>query len=264
MFPDGPQRAVSQRACKVLRHGVRRPCVVEFAGIPGAGKTTAARRIADRLRMMSCPAVLGRPILGIHGGWKGHLSVIYEFLTTPWAWPLAWHLAVYAIGIRPLNLRRVGWLYVAIASVLALRRQTTTLGSPLTIWEEGPLHRIASLATEGTVSRHLTRRLLRVGRALASTSNWLVIFVPVRTEDALARIRMRPKGGSRFDWWDDELAQANLRIMGEALRNLVSGLSAGASPPVIVGDELSIDGKVRAISDRVLEWLGVTASEDGK
>jgi hypothetical protein len=205
---------------------VSRPLLIEFAGLPGAGKTTLVDRIVEMERQENLGILSFRHLS--HLEYRKNRTKQRLLRVTGAAALLVkkremmLHLLRYALSSPPFvrsRMRHV-WDFVALAQQLDGRRVSLPAGHRAELLDHGFVQTLGSLAVP-CVSARMEKLEACVARALAYWVDGLV-WVECSPGIALSRVRGRVGGGSRFDRWPDEVFRQNqttmLQVLGDAVR----------------------------------------------
>ena len=174
----------------------REPLLLEFVGLPGAGKTAVAARVVSELRArgITCAERRGR-----RGGKGAKGRRLFQRATSLVRnYDLTLSSLRFAAGVRPLRLtplsrafRLAGWarqLHAYAASDVEA-----------VVLDQGPLQDLWSLTVPGrswneAAARAAVRHLMQVTRMPR-----VLVYVNVDIETAAERLRQRGGTSSRFD-----------------------------------------------------------------
>jgi thymidylate kinase len=220
--------AIPMSAGSSLRGQARGPLVVEFVGLPGAGKSTVAARLAEAAGERASRWGSRKAI----GAGEVRRSIHYPrlglfFLRHPDELRAAVGLASNGSSWNPRRQYQVV-KYLSVWSYrLALARQR---GYEVIILEQGPVQDTWSLMLRGswpseTLESSVSRMILGAGLPYA------LVYFEVAAEAAAARIARRPTMESRFDHLDPAEATRQLTIQGERLERLFSGIVERTGAP---------------------------------
>lgn len=226
------------------------PVVLEFVGLPGAGKTTLARRVAERLEAegRSCHAPrFGRPASVRRSRLERALQLTSTYATMG---GLSVEVLRFGLAIRPLRPGRVRWLRELLDSVQSIVAAES--GSDFVLLDQGFLQAAWSATVHGTLpSPPVIERLVR--RA-AAFHGYRVIYIHLVVESgtALDRIAGRQGGRSRFD----RIPRSDAADLLAELRGRLDGI-VGCAARATTSPVLRLDGRasVEELTDTVVEFL---------
>lgn len=180
------------------------PLVIEFIGLPGAGKTTTAQIAIESLTSVGyhCFAqnTLENPesIEKKRGGILSKLRMLYHFLLSCVLYRnFAWNAFKFALTIKPfsfVNLRR----FIVLVVRLKFLRSKINGNYDLFILDQGLIQYVWSIAITGKQSGN-SNYLEGVLKSIINELSLYVIMVDVEAELAIKRIIARPTMRSRFD-----------------------------------------------------------------
>jgi hypothetical protein len=169
--------------------------IVEFAGLPGAGKTTICRHVTVPHRL------------------KASVS-LSEMRLQLALFPVAWHLFMLCIGTRPFDWSRL----LRAPSLVMLLRCYATNSLP-TVLDRGVIQKIWSILMDSRLYSKL--RLKRLMVAIRPFAPHCIAWVETPLEAAALRISQRSHGNSRFDRLPLEEINASLTEKSRLLSELV-------------------------------------------
>jgi thymidylate kinase len=222
--------------------------IIEFAGLPGAGKSTIAEGLvhAWRARGVGCESlreVLARQRRGTgFRFWRGAKVVLF-LLRQP---TLALALGRLAVSIRPWhrNLLARSWKTLQAIYFIELAKRVALRGcARFLVLDEGLFQALWSLQLYGTVSEgeSVRRFFARVRPSLPT----LLVLVDVGVPEAMGRMREREARGCRFDDMEPERVRQLLERNGPYLYETLGELARELTLQVI-----PIDGKA-AVGENV-------------
>jgi hypothetical protein len=234
---------------------VNRPLIIEFAGLPGAGKTTIVDRIAEMERQEHLGVLSFRHLSDL--AYRRNRTA-QRFLRVTGAIDLLvqkpgmmLHLLRYALWTKPLvrSGMRYMWDFVALADQLDRRRKDVPGEHRAELLDHGLVQTLGSIVLSCAPARCKSLETLAV-RALADWVDGLV-WVECSPETALSRVRHRVGGGSRFDRWPDEVFRQNQMTMLQVLDDTVQ--RAGRSGVPVLAVSSADPPELNAV--RVRAWL---------
>ena len=236
------------------RGEVNRPLIIEFAGLPGAGKTTIVDRIIEMERQENLGVLSFRHLSQLE--YKKNRTVQRLLRVTGAVGLLVkkpgmmLHLLRYALLSKPFARFRMWcvWDFVTLAEQLD-RRRAVPREHRAELLDQGFVQTLGSIVLPCAPARSEKLGAL-VARALADWVDALV-WVECSPETALFRVRRRVGGGSRFDRWPDEVFRQNqmtmLKVLGDAVQR-----AGRAGVPVLAVSSAEPPGVNAA---RVRAWL---------
>ncbi|WP_421693400.1 AAA family ATPase [Aestuariivirga sp.] len=204
----------------------RRDPIIEFVGVPGAGKSTIARALREIY-----PGLLGPQVP------RAPFRADARLLAAA---------AGLFLSLRPLAANDPNRFAKLIEAHYVYQHG---LAAPLLL-EQGLVQRLWSAVADRT--RYSPERLAAFARLLAGAGPDVIIWVSVRPEVAAARIHARPRGNSRYERMDEAEIIRRLGPAAELYATLVS-LYRQHSPAAIL--ELSSDEPVAANVERAAQFL---------
>ncbi len=169
--------------------------VVEFAGLPGSGKTTICRSLTvAHLTKATVPLTQLR---------VGFAEV-----------KLAWHLLLFCFSVRPLTLSR----FVRGVNLWALLRCYRPGQVPVVL-DQGLLHKTWSVMIDS--SSYSEPRLRRLISSMAPFGPTCLIWIDAPIDLAAKRIAQRKLGRSRFDRLPIEAIHDRLSSNSRVLERLL-------------------------------------------
>jgi len=204
----------------------RRPLLVEFTGLPGAGKTTIARALLPELARAGyrcvVPGRLGAPPEAAPEGSStlGKLGTLGGLISVSAGNPSAFFRTLaYAWGVAPKNLvtlRRMKTLLVR----LRLIQGAMGADCDLVVLDQGLIQNVWSITAAGEPPER-ERGLRPLVESLLVELSPLIVLVDIDVERAVERIGGRPTMDSRFDRMPAARAAALLERHREILERIV-------------------------------------------
>ena len=204
-------------------HGVHlEPFVLEFLGLPGAGKTAVAAKLVADLRARGVPCAERRaPRNPSEQMWQGRARRVAALVRDH---ELIAASLRFAASVRPRSLDRLARA-LRLSGWARQYRSYATSGVELIVLDQGPLQDVWSLTVPGRrwdepAMREVVRRILHtpgMGRAF--------VYVDVDVQTAAERLRLRRGSSSRFD----RLSPAQMRTWLETYEKSLTSLLAYAA-----------------------------------
>lgn len=202
------------------------PLVIEFIGLPGAGKTTIAQMVIEELTVAGYQcfslSTLSSPesIEKRRGGLISKMRTLYQFTLSCVKYRhLARNAFLYTLHVNPfslVSLRRFFNLLVKLSFIETLMKSNYDL----LILDQGLLQNIWSIATTGEQPDN-DKYLERLLKNILDEISPFVILVDVESEIAHERIARRPTMRSRFDQMSPSKAEAMLAKHRSVFEQLV-------------------------------------------
>ncbi len=218
--------------------GVNRPLIIEFAGLPGAGKTTIVDSIIELERQENLGLLSFRHLSQL--GYRKNRTAerllrvtgaIGLLVKKP---GMVLHLLQYALLAKPLVHSRIRhvWDFVALAEQLNRGRANVSREHRAELLDHGFVQTLGSIVLP-CAGAHSGNLGTLVASALADWVGGLV-WVECSPETALLRVRRRAGGGSRFDRWPDEVFRQNQTTMLKVLTDTVQRAGRAGVPVLTV------------------------------
>ena len=234
---------------------MNRPLIIEFAGLPGAGKTTIIDCIIEMERQENLGVLSFRHRSQLE--YRKNRTAQRLLRVTRAVGLLAkkrgmmLNLLRYALLSKPFVRFRMWcvWDFVTLAQQLDRRRADVPREHRAELLDQGFVQTLGAMAVPCASACPENLRGL-VAYALADWVDGLV-WVECSPETALFRVRSRVGGGSRFDRWPDEIFRQNQMTMLKVLSDAVQR-AGRAGVPVLAVSSADPPG-VNAVRVRV--WL---------
>lgn len=200
--------------------------VIEFIGLPGAGKTTIAQNAIESLTTVGYHcfglSTLDKPEGSekAKGGLFSKLRSLKQFAIACLMYRrIAFYAFVYTLQVKPfslINLRRFFVLMARLRFMMTLMKDDYDF----IILDQGLIQYIWSIAVTGERPKN-DKYLARLLKSILDKISLFVIMVDIETELAVERIFNRPTMRSRFDHMSPSKAQVLLSKHQEIFTQIV-------------------------------------------
>lgn len=172
--------------------------IIEFNGIPGAGKTTTAILVKKRLRDMKISKISQGKIIGYRGSYKDIMaskesrSVYVLFLKSFFL-------------IKPITLKRLKYMKAAYNYWLGMKKLSALKSrrDKICILEQGIVQGIVSMAYLGKI-RNEKKFHQYIRQVMDTLDNMVCVNCIVDAEVSMRRMRARKPNGGRLHLIDDD------------------------------------------------------------
>lgn len=222
----GASRVAGAEPVPVGARGRASPLVVEFVGLPGAGKTTIAHQVIDELtaRGYRC---FGHSTLSSpegrekrSGGVSSKLSTLGRLVSSCLAHRrIAADALDYTVRVNPLGILGLQRLLKFLIR-LDFVRELMEGDYDVLVLDQGPIQNLWSIATTGRAPAS-SDQLARVLRDVLDEVRPHVVLVDVEPDLAFERVAVRSTMRSRFDRMPPSEAEALLARHGALFGRLV-------------------------------------------
>lgn len=235
--------------------------ILEFVGLPGAGKTTVCREVASRLNNQGVSLIRGDEILQQwkqQSTWQRMIKLIPQTLNQ---WQILLYSLFLAFQVKPTNRQSFSKAAKIVANIKRLDAiarshsvsERSAAPSPqdsqIILLDQGLLQETWSVGITGTTpaaeSIKQELALLFHQRPMA------IVYFQIDVDTALKRIQNRPTAESRFDRMHPEAAQQLLSKYVAYLQDIVNCAQTFNIPILEVDSSLPIDEKTQ----RILTWM---------
>ncbi|MBD2359253.1 AAA family ATPase [Tolypothrix sp. FACHB-123] len=241
--------ATSLTEINLPQNKVNAPIVLEFIGLPGAGKTTVFQQVVAQLKQQGVSVAAGDQILR---DWK-HQPLwqrLWKLIPqTQNQWRILWQSLLLATQVKPTN-----WLSFskAIKTYANLKRIDAIAQSQkeqLILLDQGLLQEIWSIGITGTTP-DLEDIRQELGLIFSQRSIAIVDF-QINVETAIHRIKNRPTDQSRFDLMSQEAALQLLSQYAPYLQDIINCAQTFHIPVLEIDSSLAVDEKTQ----NIVSWI---------
>lgn len=223
-----------------------KPLIIEFVGLPGAGKTTVFDPVASYLKSQEISVVLRSEILEewqAQPQFKKFLKLIPD---NPNQLNILFQSLKLGTQVKPINL--TSFSKAAKVFTNAKRLDSVSLCQAI-LMDQGLLQEIWSIGLTGTPPsiEHLQSSLF----PLFESRKIAIVYFKIDIETALDRIQNRSTGRSRFDQISIESAKLLLLKYEPYLKDILTCAEKFGTPILEIDSERSIEEK----TDKITHWL---------
>lgn len=228
------------------------PLVVEFVGLPGAGKTTICDRVAERLRECGISLISRREILQ---EWHRNAlpqKIIQLLPTEGNDSRILLNSLLFAARVKPIALQsflQAGKVFTNVKRNEAVARSGKY---QVLLLDQGLLQEIWSVVLTGSVPPKVD--LHRAMTAVFSNRSMVFIDFKVDIETALSRIGKRSSMNSCFDKMESDRAYSALLQYAPFLQIIVDFAREMGMTVLEIDGNLSVEDKVETIVAWIVEF----------
>ncbi|MDZ7957337.1 MAG: AAA family ATPase [Aulosira sp. DedQUE10] len=241
------------------------PLILEFVGLPGAGKTTVCHEVASLLKEQGVSLVAGDEILyqwKQQSNWQQLRKLIPQ---TQNQWQILLHSLFLASQVKPTNgqsFSKAAKIFTnvkrldaiarshSVSEISAAPRAIARHQDPqIILLDQGLLQETWSVGITGT-----TPALENVRQELALLFHqrpMAIVYFQIDVDTALERVQNRPTAESRFDRMHPEAAQQLLSKYVSYLQEIISCTQTFNIPILEIDSSLPIDEKAQ----NILFWI---------
>jgi len=193
----------------------KKPVIIEFNGLPGAGKTTTAFEVKKRLRNMEIREIPPKRITGYRRNYKEFI-LSKEIRDTYVIFLKALFL------IRPVTMERIRFMNMAFNYWLGIRNLhiSEKQRNGICILDQGVIQLFVSMAYLGKI-RNEEKYYRYIGQVMNSLDNIICVNCNVNTGTSVMRIHSRKPNGSRlYQVCDDSEMREILKIQGHQFERI--------------------------------------------
>jgi thymidylate kinase len=225
------------------------PMLVEFVGLPGAGKTTVFHQVVAQLRAEGIAIVPRDEILQQWRNIAWFQRVLRLVPETQNHWSILLQSQRLALQVKPLTRQsflKAGKIFSNLKRIDAIAGDRRC---PLILLDQGLLQEIWSVGITGSppAIEHLQQMLalLFYQRSMA------VVHFEIDIETALCRLQNRPTESSRFDLMQPEVAHSLLSTYTPYLQEILNCTRSLNIPVLQIDGSLSVKEK----AEKVANWI---------
>ncbi|QIR39857.1 AAA family ATPase [Tolypothrix sp. PCC 7910] len=234
------------------------PLILEFVGLPGAGKTTVCREVASRLKNQGLSLIGGDEILQQwkqQNTWQKLIKLIPQ---TQNQWQILLYSLFLASQVKPTNKQsfsKAAKIFANVKRLDAIARSAAPRAiahhqdSQIILLDQGLLQEIWSVGITGTTpsGENIKQELA----LLFNQRPMAIAYFQIDVDTALERIQNRPTAESRFDRMHPEAAQQLLSKYVAYMQEIVNCAQTFSIPILEIDSSLPIDEKTQSI----LSWM---------
>lgn len=228
---------------------VKTPIVLEFIGLPGAGKTTVFHQVVAQLKQQGVSVAAGDEILR---NWKQQPIWQRLWKLIPQSqnqWQILRKSLLLATQVKPTNWLSFSKAIKTYANLKRIDAIAQTNNEQLLLLDQGLLQEIWSIGITGT-----TPALADIKEELAlifSQRSIAIVDFQINIETAIHRIKNRPTEESRFDLMSQEAAQLLLSQYAPYLQDIINCAQTFDIPVLEIDSTLSVDEKTQ----QIVSWI---------
>jgi|SRR5690625_4938319 len=227
--------------------------IIEFVGLPGAGKTTIVRSLINRGMVSEQANFVDGNNLKRCG--KGEFIRALFRREESWLWRAIWAAMQCGGQVRPLNGHTFRLFLTAVYLAYSSSRLKRHTKDPL-LYDQHIVQCVwSAVFTNAILSPRKVEKLLR---AIKNGRPDLMVWVNIDHIDAINRIQGRATNNSRLDRMDRETAEANLAKMKCNLRTFYSLAVEAWGCSIIELDASSLPEENVAVILKALEPCGIS------
>lgn len=232
------------------------PWIVEFVGLPGAGKTTVFHPVVSQLTAEGISLVARDEILR-------------QWQKTAWAqrvWqlipssPNQWHILIQALklalSVKPLTKQSLSKASKIFSNLKRIDSTIRYRQCPLIVLDQGLLQEVWSVGITG--SPPSTAQLAPVLASIFQSRSIAVVHFQVDIETAGDRLQSRSTKRSRLDQMQPEASSALLSNYAPYLQDILDCTRSLDIPVLSIDGSLPIETKAEIIT----RWIGSLVARD--
>lgn len=244
--------------------------IIEFVGLPGAGKTTTCLTFAETCRIEGATlrpctsATFGQSATSHLPYLRRKLVAVGRILGSFLRHPRTCFLFLsYGLSSRPFRLWKIEQAFSGISMLPRLEEEQRSprASSEILLFEQGVVQLLGSIALPGEAAAVPDPRAL-CGAVLPGRIDGLVM-VDCTRDMALERLRSRSPSRSRFNEWADDDALDNLSVMQPVLEAAVSAATAAGVPVLRLDSTQPLEANCALVKDWILALRQQAAGDKG-
>ncbi|MGF1540307.1 MAG: NB-ARC domain-containing protein [Pleurocapsa sp.] len=182
-----------------------KPLIVEFVGLPGAGKTTISQQVELKLKERDLQIVSRDKILKQweqENLWQKVVQLLPDNLHD---WHILINSLIFALQVRPINRQSFSKAAKIFANFKRNNAVALAKDCDIILLDQGLLQETWSVSITGSPppGKYLKREII----PLFDRSTTIIIYCQIDIDTALKRIQNRTTSNSRFDQMDAKKAQ---------------------------------------------------------
>lgn len=224
-----------------------KPLVIEFVGLPGAGKTTVLHQVAPQLKAEKFSIAQRSEILQ---SWQKQ-SVLQKILKlipqSQDQWSVLLHSLAFAAQVKPTN--RQSFSKASRIFSNAKRLDAIRPDYQFVLLDQGVLQETWSVGITGTPPAPTALR--QVLSTFVKSRSIAIVYFNIDAETALQRIQARSTASSRFDQMQSDVARSRLVQYQPLLEEIVSCSRSLGVPILEVDSTRPIEEK----AEKITHWI---------
>lgn len=225
------------------------PLVLEFVGLPGAGKTTVFHEVVALLREQGVTVAARDEILQQWQRqplWQRLWKLIPQ---TQNQWRILLHSLILASQVKPSNWSSFAKAIKIFANVKRIDAIARHQDSQLILLDQGLLQETWSVGITGTLpSLNILKQELAL---LLHQRPIAIVYFQIDVETAIERVQNRPTAESRLDQMDAKAAHQLLSKYMDYLQDIINCVQTFNIPILEIDSLLPIDQKAK----NILFWI---------
>lgn len=239
---------------KTLSKEVQAPLIVEFVGLPGAGKTTVAYKVAEKLCSQEVHIISRSEIISQWHQINGLRKIFRLFPLDANHWQVLTHALKLSLQVAPTT----WWSIIQAAKVFSnVKRNDDVVQDrnyQVLLLDQGPLQEVWSILLKGELSQK--KLLEKAVSPIFKERRISVVHSKVAMKTALGRIQGRPrKLECPFDQMEKDKAYTSLLQYSPYLQEIVTYAQASGAPVLEVDSASPVEQQATEISNWIIQQL---------